>query len=63
MAAKAKTATGVADESVFTKAALVSSKRFAHKRDLVSAMLEDGKEYTIEQVESMIHNYLKGEVK
>ena len=49
--------------SKFTKEALVNSKRFRNERDIVSALLEDGVEYTISEVEEMITEYLKGEVK
>ena len=63
MAAKKKPATSVAIEPVFTKEALMNSKRFRNERDLVSALLEDGKEYTIPEVEDAIAKYMKGKVK
>jgi arginine repressor len=50
-------------EVTFTKDVLVNSNRFRSKRDLVSAILEDGVEYTISEVEDKIAEYLKGEVK
>ena len=50
-------------ELKFTKDVLVNSKRFRNERDLVSAVLEDGVEYTISEVEDKIAKYLKGEVK
>jgi len=48
---------------LFTKEALVNSKRFRNERDIVSALLEDGAEYTVSEVEGMIMNYMKGKVK
>lgn len=58
MSTKKKTA-----EPKFTKESLLNAKRFRNERDLISALLEDGVEYTIPEVEEMIANYLKGLVK
>ena len=58
-----KSAVSTAMEPKFTKEALVNSKRFYNERDLVSALLEDGNEYTIPEVEDMIAKYMKGKVK
>ncbi len=49
-------------EPKFTKESLLNAKRFRDQRDLVSALLEDGEEYTVSEVEEMITNYLKGKV-
>ena len=57
-----KSAAEAANEKLFTKEALVGSKHFIRNRDLVSALLEDGKEYTIKEVEEQISKYLKGKV-
>lgn len=50
------------DEARFTKEQLLASKRFKCRLYLVSALLTDGKEYTIEEVENEIQKYLKKEV-
>jgi hypothetical protein len=63
MSTKKKPAASAAKEPVFSKNALVNSKRFCDKRDLVSALLKDDGEYTISEVEEMIAKYLKGKVK
>lgn len=63
MSTKKKPAASAAVEPKFIKETLVNSKRFRDNRDLVSALLEDGVEYTISEVEAMIANYLKGKVK
>lgn len=49
-------------DTKFEKSKLVNSERFKHNRDLVSALLEDGKSYTIKEVESKIEKYMKGKV-
>lgn len=46
----------------YTKAALAGSKRFQSRRDLLNAILDDGKQYTIGEAEKEINNYLNKEV-
>ena len=48
---------------VFTKQQLAESKRYKEKRDLLEALLENGKTYTIAQVDKIIGDYLKKEVR
>jgi arginine repressor len=50
-------------EPRFTKEVLVKSKTFKDKRDLVSAILEDGVEYTVAEAEKEIEKFMKGKVK
>ena len=47
----------------YTKDQIVQSSRFAQHRDVVSAFLEDGKTYMLQQVEAVINDFLKKEVK
>ena len=46
----------------FTKDQLAASKRYATLRDLVSVLLEDGKQYTLAKVDEMIEAFKKGKV-
>jgi hypothetical protein len=55
-------ATEQPQETKYTKAALAGSKRFQARRDLLNAILDDGVEYTINEVETIINNYLNKEV-
>ena len=48
---------------VFTKQQLAESKRYKKQRDLLEALLEDGKTYTIAQVDKITSDYLRKEVK
>ena len=43
----AKTQTTEANAAAFTKAQLVASQRYVHRRDLIGALLEDGKTYQV----------------
>lgn len=47
----------------YTKDQIIQSAKFAQYRDIVSAFLECDKRYTLQQVENIIHNFLKKEVK
>ena len=49
----AKTQTTEANATAFTKAQLVASQRYAHRRDLIGALLEDGKTYTLNEVDAV----------
>lgn len=44
---------------VFPKSSLLNFERYAHRRDLLSALLDDGKEYTFEQVDKLLDDFLK----
>ena len=50
-------------ENKFTKEQLISSKRFSNNKDVLSAKLEDDKEYTIKEAQEIIENFMKGKVK
>lgn len=50
-------------ESLFSKEQLLAAKRFQRKRDVINAILEPDKKYTIKTVEQMIEKYMKGQVK
>ncbi|WP_236913337.1 hypothetical protein [Clostridium sp. Cult1] len=49
-------------ENKFTKSQVLESKKFTNK-DLINAILEDGRMYTLKEVEKIINNYLKRKVK
>lgn len=56
----AKTEKAVA---VYSKEQLAASKRYATKRDIISALLENGKTYTLDEVDALIEKYMKGKVR
>lgn len=47
----------------YTKEQLLKAAGFRNRRDLVEALLDSGRNYTIAEAEEIIENYLKGEVK
>lgn len=53
-------ATGAA---TYKKEQLVASKRYANRRDLIRALLDSGKHYTLDEVDRLIESYMKGQVK
>lgn len=45
--------------AMFTREALVSSKRFAGKRDVLMIVLKDGEEYSMEEVNRRLQGFLE----
>ena len=50
-------------EPQFSKEQIVASARYCNQRDLVDALLGNGKKYTIATVDNLIEKYKKGKVK
>lgn len=49
--------------AAYSKVQLMTSQRYAARRDLLAALLEENKTYTHDQVETLVNSYLKGEVR
>ena len=45
-------------EVAYEKAQLLVSARYAARRDLIYALLDDGKKYTFSQVDRMVNEFL-----
>lgn len=60
--AKASTAAKAAVPK-HSKEQLLRSNRYANQRDLIGALLEDDKQYTLAEVDTAIDNFMKGKVK
>lgn len=52
-----------APEAVYTREQIMSSRRYAARRDLVGVLLEDGRQYTLAEVDEKIERFKKGKVK
>ncbi|GFN35819.1 hypothetical protein [Tepidimicrobium xylanilyticum] len=50
-------------ENRFTKQQVLASKKLSYSKDLINAILEDGKTYTLKEVEIKVNEYLKRKVK
>lgn len=53
----------VKEEVVYDKQSILSSKRFSEKRDILSVLLNDYKEYSIEEVNRLLNEFYEKEVK
>lgn len=53
----------MANVSKYSKVQIVKSNKYAEKRDLLNALLEDGKTYTLKEVDAMIEEFMKKAVK
>ena len=49
-------------EDKYSKVQLTSSKKYAANRDLLQVLLEDGKSYTLKEVDLKIEKFKKGRV-
>lgn len=58
-----KTEAAAAAAVTYTADQLAASKRYANRRDLIRALLDSGKRYTLDEVDRLIESYMKGQVK
>jgi hypothetical protein len=67
MASKTKPADVEVVEKVepikFTKDKILSANRYSNRKDILGALLEDGKEYSFDQVDALMDEFMKGKVK
>lgn len=50
-------------EKMFSKTQIIKSKKYFARRDLLNAILEDGAEYTLSEVDRKIESFMKKAVK
>lgn len=50
-------------EMLFSKEQIAASEKYFGQRDLVEALLDSRKKYTLETVDNLIERYRKGQVK
>ena len=51
------------NETSFAKSQLLKSKRYIHQTDVLNMILEEGKSYTIKEVDTLIDGFMMKEVK
>lgn len=51
------------EKSKYSKEQILASARFANRHDILNALLTDGKEYTIAEVNDVMDSWLKKGVK
>ncbi|MEG0778809.1 MAG: hypothetical protein RSG55_08180 [Oscillospiraceae bacterium] len=49
-------------DPAFSKERILKSQRYAGRRDLLCALLEDGRTYTTQEVDEIISEFMKGKV-
>ncbi len=54
-----------AEKVTFTKDKILSAKKYKHRVDLLGVLLQDGKQYTFDEVDALLDNFFKkkGKVK
>lgn len=53
----------IKEVDVFSKEQWTSSKKFKDKKDILNALLEDGKNYSESEVNKIVEDFLKRKVK
>ena len=46
----------------YSKKQILDSKKYKNRRDALGAILADGKEYTLEEVDALLEKFMKGKV-
>lgn len=49
-------------KAVFSKAELLRSKKYRLQTDVLNALLENDKKYTLDETDKIIEKYMKGKV-
>ena len=49
-------------EPTFTKGQILVSAKYANRRDALNVVLSDDKTYTLDQVDSLLDKFMKGNV-
>ena len=60
---KVKGAKATIQEEASTKQNILNSKKYVKQKDLINALLDNDKKYTLKEVDSIIEKYLKGVIK
>lgn len=47
---------------VFSKKQILAAARYVNRRDLAEALLEEDRDYTMEEVDKMMSDFMKGKV-
>ncbi len=50
------------EEVTFTKAQIISSKKYRDRKDLVNVLLKDDESYSFNEVDGLIQKFMKGKV-
>lgn len=61
--AKKENTENKSDETKFVKSQIIGSDKYKNRADLLNVLLEDGKEYTLSDVDKKLENFLDKEVK
>ncbi len=49
-------------EQKFSKRQLLTSEKFSEKRDILTALLSEDRDYSVSEAENIIQNFMKGKV-
>lgn len=55
--------TEIKQETLFTKEQILASKKYANRRDVCNTVIPDNFYATLNEVDTLINNFMKGKVK
>lgn len=58
----AKENTAVENAATYSKEQILQSAKYAKRRDLLNAVLEENRAYTLDEVDARIEKFMKGKV-
>ena len=61
--AKTKKEDEAKEKPVFSKESLLNSKKYMFQKDLLNILLDEDKEYTLEEVDKKINEFKTGKIK
>lgn len=51
------------ETTAYRKEQILKSRKYAEKKDLLSVLLSEFRDYTLSEVDNLVENYRKGKVK
>lgn len=61
--AKAKAKINKTKTTLHSKQQIIASNKYSNRRDILDVLLEDEKNYSLEEIEQTIDEFMKGKVK
>lgn len=52
----------VVEQVQFPKEQILSANKYSNRKDILGVLLEDGKEYSFDQVDALMDDFMKGKV-
>lgn len=51
------------EELKYTKESILNSKKYSERKDILSVILKEDEEYTLNDIDDILNKFMKGEIK